>query len=504
MTSQNLPASDNSKARPVQPTPLISAFPVLYLLVTLVTVIYFKGASAVQEYSPLILLSAAFVGLLVSLIATPRRPKSLLAGGIRQSAKQILPTLPILLFIGTLASTWMLSGIIPAMIDSGLKLMNPGWFLPVTCAICSAVSVLTGSSWTTIATVGVGFMGIGGVMGYEPEWIAGAVISGAYFGDKVSPLSDTTVLAAASCNVPLTVHIRNLMWTSMPALLLALGVYSCVGLFTDFNSSEESLSMAEALRDIFTLSPWLFAVPLLTAVLIILRVPTPFTLAVGSLAGLAAMYIFQPHIVAAIADSHIRVIIDTLFLGASLPTGNELLDPLVSTGGMFGMIPTIMLILSAMIFGGVMIGTGMLGSLTASLTRSIRSSKGIVAATCGSGLFLNSCTGDQYLSIIVGGNIFRDAYRERGLRPSTLSRTLEDSVSVTSVLIPWNSCGITQSTVLGVATLAYLPYCIFNLCSPVMTLLLAMAGWKIRESAPVNDALTRPDASPAAVRVSSN
>lgn len=485
MTRNSLKRSSSG----IIPSPIISSIPIICLLLTLTIIIFSKGASEVQDHAPAILLSAAIVGVIVSVLSTPGRPKRMLWEGLKRSASQVLPTVPILLFIGTLSATWMLSGVVPVMIDYGLAVMNPRWFLPTACAICSIVSVLTGSSWTTIATIGVGFMGIGTVMGYESGWVAGAIISGAYFGDKVSPLSDTTVLAAASCDVPLMTHIRNLMWTSLPALILALGVFSCVGIFTPVHASEKSLEMVDAIRSMFNLSPWLFVVPLITALLIALRCPTVLTLAVGSIAGLIAMFLFQPHIVEMISDSTVLAVIDTLFTGTALSTGSELLDPLVSTGGMFGMIPTILLVISAMIFGGIMIGSGMLEAITGYVTRSINTSRGLIATTCGSGLFLNSCTGDQYLSIIVGGNVFRDAYTSKRIHSSTLSRTLEDSVSVTSVLIPWNSCGVTQSTVLGVATLTYLPFCIFNICSPVMTVLLALAGWKIRQARMVNDSL---------------
>lgn len=507
MANQSLTPPPSGRVTCVTPSPLVSVIPVVYLLTVLTVVICLKGASAVQDHSPAILLSAALVAFIVCRLSTPGRRSRLLWDGIRESASQILPTLPILLCIGTLSATWMLSGVIPAMIDAGVAVMNPRWFLPIACAVCSVVSILTGSSWTTIATIGVGFLGIGSVMGYDPGWIAGAVISGAYFGDKVSPLSDTTVLASASCNVPLTTHIRNLMWTSLPALILAVIVFSCAGFMTETHLSARSLAMADALRSMFNLSPWLFAIPALTAVLILLRCQTVVTLAVGSIAGLVAIFLFQPHILPLIDDSLPKAVWETLVTGTNLHTSNPLLDPLVSTGGMMGMMPTIMLVLSAMIFGGIMIGSGMLDSITGHVTRSIRSSRGLVAVTCGSGLFLNSCTGDQYLSIIVGGNLFRDAYTRRRLRPQTLSRTLEDSVSVTSVLIPWNSCGVTQSAVLGVATLTYLPYCIFNILSPVMTLLLALAGWKIRQSreaSRVTVPCSRPDAARATAHVSSN
>ena len=458
----------------------VSCVPLALLILALIVVVAVSGASTVQEHAPMILLLAAVAGVTVSLIATPQRSPLLIAKGVVRSARQVLPAVPILLLIGSLSATWMLSGVVPGMIDLGVKLMHPQWFLPMTCAMCAVVSIITGSSWTTIATLGVGFMGIGSVLGYSPGWMAGAIISGAYFGEKVSPLSDTTVLAASSCGVPLMRHISNLMWTSLPALCVALVVFGVASYNHTVVDGAQSREMVDALRVTFNMSPWLMAIPALTAVLIVLRVPTVWVLAAGSVAGLAGMLVIQPQIVDALGGSDLMVALQAMFTGTELSTGNELLDSLVATGGMMGMFPTIMLVLSAMVFGGVLIGTGMLESITSKVTGRLRSPRSLVSATCGSGLFFNSVTGDQYLSIIIGGNVFREAYEDNHVCPTALSRTLEDSVSVTSVLIPWNSCGVTQSTVLGVATLSYLPYCVFNLCSPVMTLLLAFAGWKIK------------------------
>ena len=322
-------------------------------------------------------------------------------------------------------------------------------------------------------------------MGYSDGWIAGAIISGAYFGDKVSPLSDTTVLASSSCKVDLFTHIKYLMLTSMPAIILALIIYGIVGVFHSPNTTTLSIDILSSLHTTFNITPWVLLIPLITGILIALRVKTHITLAISSALGLGGIFIFQPQIIEALGYNTTGADIttmccDVLFTDTAISTGNSLLDSLVETGGIAGMLPTIYLVICAMIFGGTLIGTGMLASITTTFTNKIHSIRQTVGATIGSGLFLNSCTGDQYLSIILGGNLFRNIYIKNKLEPRLLSRTLEDSISVTSVLIPWNSCGVTQSAVLGVATLTYLPYCIFNIASPLLSLFFAWTGWKIR------------------------
>lgn len=414
-----------------------------------------------------------------------RQPLTNIIEGIKKSATQILPAIPILIFIATVAATWMLSGVVPTLIYYGLEIINPQMFLFIACGVCAIISVLSGSSWTTIATIGIAFQGIGNVMGYSEGWIAGAIISGAYFGDKVSPLSDTTVLASSSCKVDLFTHIKYLMLTSMPAILLALATYGIVGIFYNPSATTNPSEILPALNSSFNISPWILIIPIITGILIAIRVKTYITLAISSLLGLIGIFFFQPQIIIALGyTSSLSDIItmcgDILFTETAISTGNELLDSLVGTGGVSGMLPTIYLVLCAMIFGGTLIGTGMLGSITQTFTNKIHSLRQTVGATVGSGLFLNCCTGDQYLSILLGGNLFRNLYKKNGLEPRLLSRSLEDSISVTSVLIPWNSCGVTQSTVLGVATLTYLPYCIFNIASPLLSLLFAWTGWKIK------------------------
>jgi len=453
----------------------VSLIPILVLLVSLAAVILTRGASDVLSMGYWLLLSASAVCVILTVVTTTRSARVLMLG-VRKSVRQIFPAVPVLLFIGTVGATWMLSGVVPGMIFYGVKMLNPVMFLFLACSISAVVSVMTGTSWTTIATIGVAFMGIGTVMGYDEAWIAGAVISGAYFGDKVSPLSDTTVLAASSTGVKLFSHIRSLMVTTVPAMTIALAVFACVGLGSgNFEHSE----ICDAIISTFNISPWLVLVPLLTIALLAMRVGTTFTLAVSSLAALTAMFALQPQIVTMLAGGEGGLGAGAIVAGrvllssTAVTTGSEILDPLVSTGGVEGMLPTVYLVGSAMVFGGVMLGSGMLGSITRSFARRLRSTGHLVGATVGSGLFLNSATGDQYLSIIIGSNIYRNIYRRLGERPQLLGRALEDSISVTSVLIPWNSCGMAQSTVLGVSTLAYAPMCVFNYLSPLMSVAVA-------------------------------
>ncbi len=391
-----------------------------------------------------------------------------------------------LVCIAMVSATWMLSGVVPVLIDAGLRILNPTAFLVVTCGVCGLISILTGSSWSTIATIGVAFMGIGTVMGFHPGWVAGAIISGAYFGDKVSPLSDTTVVASSACGVDLFKHIRYLLITSVPAMTVAMIVFLLAGVFSNPEALIQTGEVQSLLARHFNMTPYVLIIPAITFTLIVLRVPTLLVLFTSAMLGLTGIFVFQPELMTTLGGtdflSSVKASIALLWGPTEFSTGSELFDNLVSTSGFLGMLSTICLVLSAMLFGTAMIGTGMLGVITEKLTSCLHSRFALVGSTVASGLFLNSCTADQYLSIIIGGNMFRNAYRRTGLEARLLSRTLEDSVSVTSVIIPWNSCGVTQSAVLGVSTLVYLPFCVFNYLSPLMSLLMAFTGFKIKQT----------------------
>ena len=396
------------------------------------------------------------------------------------------PALIILLLIGAIAGTWMASGIIPSLIYYGLKILHPSIFLPASCIICAIISLLTGSSWTTIATIGVALMGIGRALGFDDGWIAGAIISGAYFGDKISVMSDTTVLASSTTEVPLFTHIKYMLITTIPSLLISILVFTIAGLSASTTSSADMMAIEEGLQSTFNISPWLLIVPILTGILIAKRLPAIVTLFASAFMAAIAMVIAQPELILQIANvenssalSSLKAIIIASTTNNSIETGNELLNNLVTTRGMGGMMGTIWLIICAMCFGGVMYGSGMLSAITQIFLRVARRTVSVVSSTVGSGLFFNLVTGDQYISIILTGNLFRKLYDERDLEHRLLSRSIEDSATITSVLIPWNSCGMTQSTVLGVATLTYMPYCIFNIISPLMSIFMATIGYKI-------------------------
>lgn len=433
-----------------------------------------EGADAIAGYSPVVLLGSAALSVVLSFVFGALSRRGMTVGFVR-SARQILPAVPMLICIAMVATTWMVSGVVPTLIVYGLEVLTPTLFLVTACVVCALISVLTGSSWSTIATIGVAFMGIGQVMGFSAGWIAGAIISGAYFGDKISPLSDTTVVASSACGVDLFAHMRYLMLSSVPALLVALVVFAVKGFMSDAADADQGMMLDGVLRTTFNITPWTLVIPAITLALIAFRVPTLLTLAASALLGFVGIFVLQPDLGHSVISAA-----GMLWSGNAMDTGVERLDSLVSTGGISGMMSTVALVLSAMMFGAAMMGTGMLASITRSFTSRLHKRTSIVGATVGSGLFMNSTTADQYLSLIITGNMYRNVYRQFGLEPRLLSRTIEDSVSVTSVLIPWNSCGITQSTVLGVSTMVYFPYCIFNILSPCMSLLLAWTGWRIR------------------------
>lgn len=450
------------------------------LFFALIFLIIVSGADAVSAFGPWILLGSTAIALGLSLFGGVASRRGLTVG-LKRSAMQILPAIPILICIALVATTWMLSGVVPSLIAYGLQMLSPRFFLMLTCAVCSVISVLTGSSWSTIATIGVAFMGIGEVMGYSDPWIAGAIISGAYFGDKISPLSDTTVVASSTAGVDLFEHIRYLMFTTVPAMSIALAVFLGVGLYVGSNHTPDTGEMLGALNSTFNISPQTLIIPAVTMVLILLRFHTLVVLSAAAAMGAIGVFVFQDH-----DGMTIGSLVEALWSGSALSTGNSSLDELTVTGGILGMLPTIFLVLSAMLFGSVMIGTGMLAKLTDAFTGRLRRRTSIVGATVCSGLAMNCITADQYLSLIITGNMYRSLYRRNGLENRLLSRSMEDSISVTSVLIPWNSCGLTQSTVLGVSTLVYFPCCIFNILTPIMSIIIARLGVKIPQRAVVS------------------
>ena len=471
-----------------QPAAWVSAIPMVVLVAMLALVIKCFGSDAIMGGSQVALLSAASVCVMIAIGVygcSWSRLEEAILDNIHTSASSII----ILLLIGAIAGTWMVSGVVPTLIYYGLKVLHPSIFLVATCAICALVSLITGSSWTTIATIGVALMGIGRALGFEEGWIAGAIISGAYFGDKVSMLSDTTVLASSTVKVPIFTHINYMMRTTIPSFIVALVVFAVAGVLYPHADTNHAMAVAEALEQTFNISAWLLLVPVFTGVLIARKLPAIVTLFVSCVMACVALIVAQPAVLAEIAGvesldfmSGFKGVLSSCYGATAVDTGSAELNDLVATRGMAGMLETIWLIVCAMCFGGVMTGSGMLASITDIFLRLVRRASSAVASTVGAGLFFNICTADQYISIILTGNLFRDLYRKRGFEPRLLSRSVEDSATVTSVLIPWNSCGMTQATVLGVSTFTYLPYCIFNLVSPLMSILVTSLFYKVKSS----------------------
>ena len=469
----------------------VSLIPFLVLAATLFLVILGFGADALAGGSQVALIFAAGFTVVLAMLLY-KIPWKVFEESILDNITSVGTSIVILLLIGAVSGSWMVSGVVPTMIYYGMKVIIPEIFLFATCIISAVIAVMTGSSWTTIATIGVALVGIGTAQGYEPGWIAGAIISGAYFGDKVSPLSDTTVLASSSAGTRLFTHIRFMMVTTVPSFVITLIIFLVVSLLHSNSGEEHAADFARDLVNTYNITPWLFLVPILTAVLIMKKVSAIATLFIAAVvAGVAALF-FQPHILSAIAlesavdqsasldfISGFKGLFISYYGGTAIETGNEALNSLVATRGMTGMLNTVFLIIAASCFGGVLVGSGMLQSLTNALVKFVKRRVTMVASTVGTGIFANMITGDQYLSIILTSSLYKKLYQERGYDPKLLSRSVEDSATVVSVLIPWNSCGMTQATVLKVATLEYLPYCFFNILSPLMSIFIAAIGFKI-------------------------
>lgn len=475
---------DNSQCIP---SLLASLTPLVVLTLLLYLVIRAFGADSIDGGSQIALLTATAVCAAISIFFCSGKWEKI-EGAIIDNIRASGTAIVILLLIGAISGAWMLSGVVPTMIYYGLDMLHPKIFLGATCAICALVSLLTGSSWTTVATIGVAFMGIGSALGFSEGWIAGAIISGAYFGDKISVLSDTTVLASSTVGVPIFKHIQYMLYTSLPAFIVALIVFTIVGITTSHGSQATDVELYKTtIASTFNISPWLFVVPVLTAVLIAFKLPAIITLFASTMLAAVVMLFAQPQIVGEIVGvvqiesiDRFKAALMGCYGSTSIQTPVEAVTDLISTRGMSGMLNTIWLIICAMCFGGAMAGSNMLESITRSFISMVRGRTSTVASTLCSGIFFNLCTGDQYISIILTGRLFKRFYEQQGLEDRLLSRSVEDSATVTSVLIPWNTCGMAQSTVLGVATFTYLPYCIFNIASPLISLLVAMIGINIK------------------------
>ena len=471
------------------PTTFQALVPIIFLVILLsINVSIFGDDSLSGSIQIVLILSSAVASIIAFNLGFSWLD---IQNGIIKSINSSLPSILILFLVGSLAGSWLLSGVVPAFIYYGIQILNAKIFLFAACVICIVVSMATGSSWTTSATIGIALIGIGRALDISDGLVAGAILSGAYFGDKMSPLSDTTNLAPAMAGSDLISHIKYLSLTTVPSIIISLVIFIVLG----FNISDSiGLNNAEiissAIKEKFYISPVLFIVPLTVIILIYNKIKAVPALFVGVILGSVFALIFQSGLVVDVSNSE-TLSSKALFSGTmislygsiSINTSNPLVTDLLSSSGMFGMLDTIWLVICAMIFGGVMEKAGFLKQITSIILNKIKSSGSLISSTAGTCIFFNLTASDQYLSIVVPGKMYSSIYKEKGLAPENLSRTLEDGGTVTSVLVPWNTCGAYHASVLNVATLTYLPFCFFNIISPIMTILFAYLKIKIKRIA---------------------
>lgn len=455
--------------------------PVIILMAMLAYNIFYADGEALGEYSnQFILLIGGAIAAIVGFFN--KVSLKIMLTEIWENLRSVFVPIMILFLVGALAGTWLVSGVIPAMVYYGLQVLSPEIFLPASVIIAAVISIATGSSWTTSATVGIALVGIGTTaLGINPGMVAGAVISGAYFGDKMSPLSDTTNLAPAMAGTDLFTHIRYMSITTVPTIVIALIVFSIISFNIETTGIADVSNFLNSIDLTFNISPWLFLVPLAVIALILFKTKPLIALGTGVLLAAVFAFVFQPEILSSLSESKIGAIINSVFSDTQIITENEKLNDLFSSGGMTGMLWTIFLIVCAMVFGGTMDAIGALTRITNALLSIATTVFGLFASTVVSCLGLNTIASDQYLAIVIPGKMFKKAFDDKGLAPENLSRTLEDSGTVTSVLIPWNTCGAYQSGVLGVGVAEYFVYAIFNWLSPFTTLFFAALNIKIRQ-----------------------
>ena len=469
------------------PSTLQALVPIIFLVILLsINVSIFGDDSLSGSIQIVLILSSAVASIIAFNLGFTWLE---IQKGIVNSIKSSLPSILILFLVGSLAGSWLLSGIVPAFIYYGIQILNAKIFLFAACIICIIVSMATGSSWTTSATIGIALIGIGRALDISDGLVAGAILSGAYFGDKMSPLSDTTNLAPAMAGGDLISHIKYLSLTSVPSIMISLIIFIVLG----FNISENiginnTEIISTAILEKFYISPILFVVPVIVIVLIYKKIKAVPALFVGVVLGSVFAIIFQTNLVVEVSNSDenswkslFSGTMTSLYGSISINSSNELVSDLLSSSGMFGMLNTIWLVISAMIFGGVMERAGFLQQITSIILKKIKSTGSLISSTAGTCIFFNLTASDQYLSIVVPGKMYSSIYKDKGLAPENLSRTLEDGGTVTSVLVPWNTCGAYHASVLNVATLSYLPFCFFSLISPIMTILFAYLRIKIKK-----------------------
>ncbi|MCH3884252.1 Na+/H+ antiporter NhaC family protein [Tenacibaculum aquimarinum] len=454
--------------------------PVFILMGMLAYNIFYADGAWLGDYSnQYILLLGGLVAAAVGLFN--KVSVNRMVAEVIENWKSVFVPIMILFLVGALAGTWLVSGIIPAMVYYGLQVLSPEIFLPASVIIAAIISIATGSSWTTSATVGIALVGIGSALGIPSGMIAGAVISGAYFGDKMSPLSDTTNLAPAMAGTDLFTHIKYMAYTTVPTIIVTLIVFAVLSGTIDTTGSADVSNLLVSIDNTFTITPWLFLVPGAVIAMILLKTKPLIALGTGVLLAAVFAFIFQSDLLNILSDTKFSSILNAIWTDVQITTDNDKLTELFSSGGILGMLWTILLIICAMVFGGIMDAIGALAKITKALLSIATSVFGLFASTVVSCLGLNAIASDQYLALVIPGKMFKKAYEDKGLAPENLSRTLEDSGTVTSVLIPWNTCGAYQSGVLGVGVGEYFVYAIFNWLSPFTTLLFAAFRIKIKQ-----------------------
>lgn len=469
-----------------KPGIIVSLLPVVVLIAIIFTSVKLFGEDVTAGPSQIALL---FTSVLTAIIAIYhlKIPWEKLEAGIMDHLTKTGSAVFILLMIGALTGSWMISGVVPTMIYYGLKMIHPSVFLVVSFILAGIVSVMAGSSWTTIGTIGVAMLSAGQILGFSAPWLAGAIISGAYFGDKISPLSDTTNLSASVAGVDLYKHVKYMLITTIPGFILTVIFFTIAGFVIPAGNSLDIENQLNNISTTFNISPFLLLVPVLTIVMIVKKISPFITLFISALTGAVVACIAQPEICSQISPanvskgaSYIYASLKMLSGSVSIETGDQMLNTLTSTRGMAGMLNTVWIILCVVTFGGIMEASGMIKTITEKMMFMMKNTVSLISSTVGTTIFFNMTLSDQYMAILLPGKMFSETYDKLGYEPEVLSRTLQDSATVTSVLVPWNTCGVVQSSVLNVATLAYLPYCFFNLITPVITIAVAAIGYKIR------------------------
>lgn len=471
------------------PSLLLSLTPVIILIALLsFNVFVFHDDSSYGPNQLALLISGVITSAIAYFVC--KMPYNELEKSAISSITVALQAMFILLIVGSLIGVWILNGTVPAMIYYGVKMIHPAIFLPVCLIICAIVSLATGSSWSTVGTVGIALVGIGTALEIPLGMVGGAIVSGSYFGDKMSPLSDTTNLAPAMAGTDLFTHIKHMLYTSGPAFIISLILFSILGFVNsagqaDLNSVDEILTILDSK---FNITLWLFTLPILVVVLIKLKVSALPVLFLGTIIGAVYGIIFQGELISSMMSEgqntfvgYYQLILATAFDGFSIESGNKMIDKLLNRGGMSGMLNTVWLIISAMFFGGMLEASGMLQKIAETILKAVKGTASLVASTIGTTLFFNITTSDQYIAIVMSGRMYKQAYQDLNLHPKNLSRAVEDGATVTSVLVPWNTCGAYFSSVLGMSTFTYLPFAFFNLLSPVISIFLAMNDWTMEK-----------------------